>query len=248
MICETIRPLLPLLQDGELAPPEAAQVARHLQECPACAQEAARLARGTALLRQAAMLDPPPGLRQRIQAAIRADRSRIPAGRLAWPAAMAAGVVAGAMLMQLLGTAPRTDATAELAAAHLRWLAQAAPIQVASADQHTVKPWFSGRIGFAPPVRDAADAGFPLIGGRLDEIAERPAAVVLYARRQHRIALFVWPARDAPPPAIATARGLNLIGWIQDGFALALVSDLNVGELQTLAQRLRGAGRPASAQ
>jgi anti-sigma factor RsiW len=126
-------------------------------------------------------------------------------------------------------------------AAHIRALQPGHLMDVVSTDQHTVKPWFDGRLDYAPPVRDFAAQGFPLIGGRLDYVAGRPVAVLAYRRAKHLIDLFVWPGTG--PDASRTARGYNVVAWSQDGMAFRAVSDLNASELQDFAALWRATDR-----
>jgi len=102
-----------------------------------------------------------------------------------------------------------------------------------STDQHTVKPWFDGRIDFAPPVRDFVAEGFPLIGGRIDYIAGHPVAVLIYRRDKHVIDLSIWPAtgRDAVTPASGERSGYNYIRWRANGLVFWAVSDVEAGQL-----------------
>ena len=127
----------------------------------------------------------------------------------------------------------------DVAAAHIRSLLQDSPVQVASSDQHTVRPWFAGRADFAPDVKDLAQDGFPLIGGRLDYIAERRVAAAVYKRRLHVINVFMWPstATADSAPQIDTRNGYNLLSWSRNGVAYWAASDLNADELRQL-QRL----------
>ena len=93
---------------------------------------------------------------------------------------------------------------------------------VASTDQHTVKPWFDGKLDFAPPVKDLRESGFPLVGGRLDYVAGRPAAALVYARQKHFINLFVWPMKQPgidTTPRAAEQNGYHLIQWSHEGMA-----------------------------
>jgi len=194
----------------------------------------------------------PAGLRDRIVTSIRQAEapSRHEAKSRGWRqwlnmgAAFAMGVVASVTVVYFLTTVSAQERLAqEVVGSHVRSLMAAHLADVASSDSHTVKPWFSGKLDFSPPVHDLAHAGFPLVGGRLDYIGGRPAAALVYQHRQHIINVFVWP-RDArapsPPPAVE-AQGFNVIGWESKSMQFWLVSDLNIIDLQAFAAQLRGA-------
>lgn len=117
---------------------------------------------------------------------------------------------------------------------------------MASTDQHAVKPWFAGKLDFAPPVRDLREQGFPLEGGRLDYIAGRNVAALIYGHRQHVINLFVWPETGTSAPASQTREGFHLLHWTQDGMDWWAVSDLNAAALAAFADALRAPGAGAS--
>jgi len=127
----------------------------------------------------------------------------------------------------------------ELVSMQLRSLMSANPIDVASSDSHTVKPWFNGRIKYSPPVEDFAAQGFPLAGGRLEVIASEPVSTLVYRHKQHLINLYVLPSRlGARYASLKTTQrdGFNIISREQGGFVYVAVSDLNNAELGELMQ------------
>jgi anti-sigma factor RsiW len=138
----------------------------------------------------------------------------------------------------------RMDGTAnlerEVVAAHVRSLLQDSPIQIASSDAHTVKPWFGGRLEFAPTVKDLAAEGFPLAGGRLDYIGGRRVAALVYHRRLHVINVFLWPSASAADsaPVSVVDRGYNIVTFTRGGIVYWVISDLNMAELRLLQSLL----------
>lgn len=165
--------------------------------------------------------------------------------RWAWINLGLAGAGAAAFLvtlnLYLAQPSPRDRLEQEIVASHFRSLMPDHLSDVASSDRHTVKPWFAGKLDYSPPVIDLAARGFPLLGGRLDYIGQRPVAALAYGRRKHLINVYVWPEagqNDAAPTA-AARQGFHLLGWRQDGMRFIAVSDMGAAELAEFGGLLR---------
>ena len=237
MTCTETAPLLELELDGELDARSALFVRDHVARCPDCARQASSLrALSEAARAHLTFHEPPPGLERRLLHAIRPRRSP-----LRWAAPALAAAAAVAVIVAL----PRHDALLEEAvAAHARSLQLDHAIDVVSTDQHTVKPWFEGKVGFAVPVHDYAAEGFPLAGGRLEYLDGRPAAAVVYRHGKHLINLFVLDtpgARDAPPRR-EELRGFSSWEWTSRGLRYVLVADVSEPDLGSLAKRIAADG------
>jgi anti-sigma factor RsiW len=162
-------------------------------------------------------------------------------------AAMAAtfllgAVLAGAYTTRLAQPDPAERLAEEAISDHVRARLTGGAMQVASSDQHTVKPWFTGKLDLSPPVKDLVADGFPLQGGRLDYLGQRPVAALVYQRRKHAIDLFVRPASGVADqaPTLRSDRGYNVVSWISGGFGFIAVSDVAAEDLlqfQKLAAR-----------
>jgi len=232
--------------DGELDAARAADFERHLISCADCvavleANESVR-----SFIQRAGLYERAPrALRQKVQAQLggAAPSSVVPIGKPAswrW-LALAATILVAVFLGWRLLSFPGGGETALASAivdAHLRSLQPGHLEDVQSTDQHTVKPWFDGKLDFAPPVHDFVNEGFPLQGGRLDVVRGRTVAVLVYARRKHLINVFVWPTTEADSEPVSGAQlGYHWINWRKGGMEMCAVSDVSRDDLAEL-QRL----------
>jgi anti-sigma factor RsiW len=257
MDCEHSRELMSAYLDDELSAADRQQVQAHRADCAVCRAELAELeaVRGR-VATEAQRYSAPDHLKRRIQAALQAERQVMPhparrasapsQGPRGWPWAWINLGLAGAAtaafavtLMLYLGQPSATELTEqELVASHYRALMTPDHLaDVVSTDQHTVKPWFAGKLDFSPPVVDLAAEGFALAGGRLDYLDGRAVAALVYRSGPHVINLFVWPAPagEASGPGFTTRQGFNLLHWRQGGMQAWAVSDLNPVELRGFA-------------
>jgi anti-sigma factor RsiW len=228
----------------------------HLNECPACARfRDERLDLRSAISAGIPAFPAPELLRQRVRAALK-TAARAPAPdrwslRGVWrPLAMAASlavVAVGSWNLALQHAAGDTLAD-NLLASHIRSLMPGHLTDVVSTDQHTVKPWFNGRLDFSPPVHDFAPQGYPLLGGRLDYVDGRSVAVLAYGRRQHLINVFLWPATRAPggAPQNRNRQGYHLLHWTTPDYVYWVVSDLGPAELHDFARLVQQADSTAA--
>lgn len=251
--------LLHSLADGELDAANALAVEEHLRGCGGCTAAYGEILRQKELLRnEAPRFRPPSALRGRVLAAIASEEGGTAANGAGRPgagqfkakrfqvwhagAAFSAMALAASIVLFVAGSNRSAGIDDQLVAAHVRSLLVSHLTDVASSDQHTVKPWFLGKLDFAPPVVDLAQQGFPLTGGRLDYIGGRVVPALVYKRHGHVINMFVWPTGSIEAAA-ETLGGYHVASWSQDGFTYAAVSDLNVQELQEFQRAFeKGAG------
>lgn len=227
--------------DGELDAAEAASALRHREGCAQCRAAYADLQSTRALIADAPYHRAPENLRRSLIAGLGAAA---PARRraLAWwregaSFVLGAAVAAGIALFVL---APAQQNLLDaVVSSHIRALQPGHLEDLVSTDRHTVKPWFDGRLDFAPPVKDLASAGFPLIGGRLDYLDDHAAAALVYRRDRHLIDLYVWPGQGTTAPVLSMRNGYNAVHWSEDGMIFWAVSDLEAGQLRDFVRLWR---------
>jgi mycothiol system anti-sigma-R factor len=264
--CKEVINLIDGYLDSELDPVTNQTVEQHLRDCPNC--DRAYKAHGSlmrAIGSASPYHKAPAGLRERIQSSLREEVTEQPMRDLSQPArraypkpqagaktvlvgtpwnwlALAAALVVAAIITfnfvpRLRPGADQLLAT-QLIASHVRSLMANHLTDVASSDQHTVKPWLDTKLDFAPAVPDLSNKGFPLLGGRLDYLDNRPVAALIYQRRQHFINVFVWPIESNAAKAAKTMsrQGYQLLHWVDSDFNYWAVSDVNANDLQTFKQ------------
>jgi len=231
--------------DGELDAAQAAALAEHRAGCPTCKRNEAALAAARQALRAATYHRADPQLLRAVASRIGAER---PPPRRRGPiplqalASFGVGAALAAAVILAFLPASRPGLVGALVDDHIRALQPGHLLDVVSTNQHTVKPWFDGRLDFAPPVRDLAAAGFPLVGGRLDYLRGRSVAVLIYSHGKHVVELFVWPqSAAAGEPARAARDGYNVLHWTAAGMSFSAVSDLDPAGLEDFAREWRQA-------
>jgi anti-sigma factor RsiW len=250
--CEFSKALLHGYLDGELDSVRAGEFERHLETCSQCIaelgeQESLRASLAAAKLYERA----PSGLAKKVKRQIAgkesdAEWSWVPIWR--WIAVsativlvVAVAYVGGQRIWSTRTSAAEQAALTHVIDAHLRSLQPGHLTDVASTDQHTVKPWFDGKLDYVPPVRDFKESGFPLVGGRLDVLEGRTVAALVYGRRKHFINVFVWPESGTHPeiPPVGTRSGYQWIYSEARGMEFCAVSDVSAADLQSLAELLK---------
>jgi anti-sigma factor RsiW len=256
--CPEMRLLIQADVDGELTAAESARAEAHLENCPDCtAMQTQLLALGGKIRREVSSFEPPDALLAAVRARLaaiappspvidpaplNANDNRPPWWRRLGSVPSFGGGFALAACLALVVLLPRTsDLSDAVVSDHIRALQPGHLIDVVSTDQHTVKPWFDGRLDFAPPVKDFKAAGFPLQGGRLDYLDGKQVAALIYQSGKHIIDLYVWPDSGALKDGTheGSLHGYNYVRWHQDGMAFWAVSDLEADQLGEFARLMR---------
>jgi anti-sigma factor RsiW len=234
--------------DGELASRDSRDLEAHLKECPDCARlHEARVALGAAIRAELPPLQAPDELRTRIHTTLRSavgaserHRTRAPLGWRWLAMAASLALVAGGSWQLASSRAAENALGDQVLMSHVRSLMPGHLTDVVSSDQHTVKPWFNGKLDFSPAVYDFAGRGFPLIGGRLDYLGGRQVAALVYGRRQHLINVFLWPTtKEKADGGPSERQGYHLLHWTTPEYTYWVVSDLGLAELKNFSEMLR---------
>jgi anti-sigma factor RsiW len=248
MTCDQAEILLHALLDGELDAGHAREVEDHIATCPRCAAQLRAYREMSKAVSEADLhYAAAPKLRQRIEAALpqaRAPNRRAVLKGFAMGSAVSA-IAATGLVAIVLRNDDEQRILSEVVSAHLRSLQAGHLTDVLSTDQHTVKPWFNGKLDVAPPVIDLTPQGFMLIGGRLDYVDTRALGAIVYRRRTHVINLFVAQAANAEHRAARTetVQGFNIRRWSERGLNYWAVSDLSADELTDFGEKFEAAMR-----
>jgi len=252
MNCDDIETLLHGYMDGELDAVTNQSIEAHLSACTHCSAELASFRELRGGLGQSALYDRAPtalATRVRVEARRLPDlTSRRPAYRWRTLAAAASIAIVCITAWSIVRTRPATvDPTmTAIVDDHVRSLMAEHLVDIRSSDKHTVKPWFDGKLDFAPPVQRLDGTDYPLVGGRLDYIDGHSAAAVVYRHNKHYINLIIWPSPSHDKaPAASSSRGYNVIHWTQAGMTYWAASDISLPDLETFSGLIRqGATMP----
>ncbi len=233
--------------DGELDAVHSMQLERHVVACADCARELERLQALKQLVGQTGVRwRTPDHVRAQVLAAVAREaqsqqRQSAPAAAgfsllgwiRQWLFVPSLAALAASLLLVMGPLQNNSSLQEEIVAGHVRSLLANHLTDVATSDQHTVKPWFNGKIDFSPPVVDLAPQGFPLVGGRVDYIGGRVVAALIYRRNGHLINIFIWPA-SAVATTTSSRDGYNMTSWSRDGLMFSAVSDVSADDLARL--------------
>jgi anti-sigma factor RsiW len=246
MNCQQAKPLIDPYADGELDAAGILELEKHIHDCPACAlawRNAQTLKKS--LKQDSLFFTVPTELRRAIKAELRSQVETSPRWSFwnwNWLTAATYGFATTCLVLLLTVMLTRPSAEQRLAheivSGNIRSLMADHMLDVVSTDQHTVKPWFNGKLDFSPPVKDLTAQQFPLVGGRLDYIGGRSVAALVFHRAKHVINLFIWPVneKNSKPAVFGSIQGYNVIHWTNAGMTFWAASDLNKNELMEFVQ------------
>jgi len=258
--CPEWRVLLHGFVDGELAAPHASQFQDHLDACPGCRAEMDEVRAARKVIHQEGVKwRPPEALRAQVLSMLAFEESvtasrppqRPQPQKSTWWRALdlfkqwsfvPAAALAGSLFLFSITPSQTLVLQDEILASHIRSMMADHLTDVPTSDQHTVKPWFNGKIDFSPPVMDLVKDGFPLVGGRVDYLGGRVVAALVYHRNRHVINLFIWPANSTAQTA-AVHDGYNMEQWSDGGLVFWAISDVAPGELVRFRDVFRGASK-----
>jgi len=247
MNCAEAEPLLNARLDNELDMAGSAQIDSHLRTCRACSAQYAELEKMHREIAAADLSYVPSANLERNLAARLFGEEKAPSRFWSWRAVSlfaAAAMAAVIFFFVVPGWRPGREAEAVRVAVldnHLRSLQPMHSVDVPSSDQHTVKPWFQGKLNFSPPVPDLSASGYVLVGGRLEVVGQQPAAAIVYRLRQHVISLYVSASTSGDAkPELADVGGYHVLHWSKDRMNFWAVSDVNAADLQHFADLIRG--------
>jgi anti-sigma factor RsiW len=237
MTCDEAEILIHALIDGELDAGHAREVEAHVAQCPRCAASLAAYRQMSQAIASAEAALPKP-----IVAAAPSRRAVLRGFALG---SGVSAIAASGLFAIMLRNDDQERIDSEIVSAHLRSLQAGHLTDVLSTDQHTVKPWFNGRLDVAPPVIDLTAQGFTLIGGRLDYVDARPIGAVVYKRRAHVINLFVAQTSNMArrAPSTETIQGYNIRRWSERGLNFWAISDIGADELAEFSEKFEAAAR-----
>jgi anti-sigma factor RsiW len=252
--CQTTQTFIHAYVDGELDLARSLELEQHMQECQACASVYRNHTALRSAFKDSSLYHSAPArLQKRIRSSLRREANTEVSRRSFGWRWLPVGVALGFVLLLALvtwraapGLRPSGDEllAQEIVSNHVRSLQlESHRADVISSDQHTVKPWFDGKLDFAPTVKDFSSQGFPLIGGRLEYLNNRAVAALIYQRQKHYINLYIWPAEqsNATGEVAAKRQGYNLLHWTNSGMNYWAVSDLNGVELHEFARLVQEA-------
>lgn len=256
MDCKQAEKLIDGYVDGELDLVYNVEIERHLQECAPCSRgyknhQALR----NEIKAGVPYFKAPEDLQKRLQLSLRKAAKAEAATRLLrrpWLSIAApltaAAIVVLALVPLLKGPSAEELLAREVLAGHVRSLMANHLSDVASSDRHTVKPWFNGKLNFSPPVEDLAQQGFPLVGGRLDYLNNRPVAALVYHRQKHFINLFIWPSTQSSDSDVKkeTRQGYHLFHWTRSGMTYWAASDVEESQLQEFVRQVQNRASPTA--